>query len=101
MAAAETLLARDTLPDAIVAANDEAAIGVLMRLRDARRGRARRRLDHRHRRHAPRALRRADHGHRPAARDGPPSRPRGARRPRAEDVVLPHRARAARHHRAR
>jgi LacI family transcriptional regulator len=32
--AAEILLARDGLPDAIVAANDEAAIGVLMRLRD-------------------------------------------------------------------
>ena len=39
--AAETLLARERLPDAVVAANDEAAIGVLMRLRDARRGRAR------------------------------------------------------------
>jgi LacI family transcriptional regulator len=33
--AAETLLARDRLPDAVVAANDEAAIGVLMKLRDA------------------------------------------------------------------
>jgi LacI family transcriptional regulator len=33
--AAETLLARDRLPDAIVAANDEAAIGVLKRLREA------------------------------------------------------------------
>jgi LacI family transcriptional regulator len=32
--AADVLLARDRLPDAIVAANDEAAIGVLMRLRD-------------------------------------------------------------------
>ena len=32
--AADALLARDRLPDAIVAANDEAAIGVLMRLRD-------------------------------------------------------------------
>ena len=41
MRAAEKLLARDRLPEAIVAANDEAAIGVLMRLRDARRGRAR------------------------------------------------------------
>jgi LacI family transcriptional regulator len=35
IAAAERLLARDRLPEAIVAANDEAAIGVLMRLRDA------------------------------------------------------------------
>jgi LacI family transcriptional regulator, galactose operon repressor len=35
MAAAEALLARRPLPDAVVAANDEAAIGVLMRLRDA------------------------------------------------------------------
>ena len=35
MRAAEKLLARDRLPEAIVAANDEAAIGVLMRLRDA------------------------------------------------------------------
>ena len=35
MRAAEKLLARGRLPDAIVAANDEAAIGVLMRLRDA------------------------------------------------------------------
>ena len=34
VAAAERLLARGNLPDAIVAANDEAAIGVLMRLRD-------------------------------------------------------------------
>jgi LacI family transcriptional regulator len=33
--AAERLLARDRLPEAIVAANDEAAIGVLMRLREA------------------------------------------------------------------
>lgn len=33
--AAEALLARDALPDAVVAANDEAAIGVLMRLREA------------------------------------------------------------------
>ena len=33
--AAETLLSRGTLPEAIVAANDEAAIGVLVRLRDA------------------------------------------------------------------
>jgi LacI family transcriptional regulator len=33
--AAETLLARDELPEAVVAANDEAAIGVLMRLREA------------------------------------------------------------------
>jgi LacI family transcriptional regulator, galactose operon repressor len=32
---AEALLARDRLPDAVVAANDEAAIGVLMKLRDA------------------------------------------------------------------
>jgi LacI family transcriptional regulator, galactose operon repressor len=32
--AADKLLARDRLPDAVVAANDEAAIGVLMRLRD-------------------------------------------------------------------
>jgi LacI family transcriptional regulator len=35
VAAAERLLARGNLPDAIVAANDEAAIGVLMRLREA------------------------------------------------------------------
>ena len=35
VAAAETLLSRGTLPEAIVAANDEAAIGVLVRLRDA------------------------------------------------------------------
>jgi LacI family transcriptional regulator len=35
IAAAETLLARPHLPDAIVAVNDEVAIGVLMRLRDA------------------------------------------------------------------
>jgi LacI family transcriptional regulator len=35
IAAAEHLLTRDNLPDAIVAANDEAAIGVLMRLREA------------------------------------------------------------------
>jgi LacI family transcriptional regulator len=35
VAAAERLLARDGLPDAIVAANDDAAIGVLMRLREA------------------------------------------------------------------
>ena len=35
IAAAERLLGRRTLPEAIVAANDEAAIGVLMRLRDA------------------------------------------------------------------
>jgi LacI family transcriptional regulator len=35
VAAAERLLARDQLPDAVVAANDDAAIGVLMRLRDA------------------------------------------------------------------
>jgi LacI family transcriptional regulator len=33
--AAEALLARDELPDAVVAANDEAAIGVLMRFREA------------------------------------------------------------------
>jgi len=33
--AAEKLLARDALPDAVIAANDEAAIGVLMRLREA------------------------------------------------------------------
>ena len=32
--AADVLLARERLPDAVVAANDEAAIGVLMRLRD-------------------------------------------------------------------
>jgi len=32
--AADLLLSRNSLPDAIVAANDEAAIGVLMRLRD-------------------------------------------------------------------
>jgi LacI family transcriptional regulator len=31
--AAETLLTRDRLPDAVIAANDEAAIGVLMKLR--------------------------------------------------------------------
>jgi LacI family transcriptional regulator len=35
IAAAESLLARDELPDAVVAANDDAAIGVLMRLRAA------------------------------------------------------------------
>jgi LacI family transcriptional regulator len=35
VAAAEALLARDGLPDAIVAVNDDAAIGVLMRLRQA------------------------------------------------------------------
>ncbi|HWK29752.1 MAG TPA: LacI family DNA-binding transcriptional regulator [Solirubrobacter sp.] len=35
VAAADALLARQALPDAIVAANDEAAIGVLMRLREA------------------------------------------------------------------
>jgi len=35
VAAAERLLARGNLPDAVVAANDEAAIGVLMRLREA------------------------------------------------------------------
>ena len=35
VAAAERLLARGNLPHAIVAANDEAAIGVLMRLREA------------------------------------------------------------------
>jgi LacI family transcriptional regulator len=35
IAAAAALLTRDTLPDAIVAANDEVAIGVLTRLRDA------------------------------------------------------------------
>jgi LacI family transcriptional regulator len=33
--AAEKLLARGQLPDAVIAANDEAAIGVLMRLREA------------------------------------------------------------------
>lgn len=33
--AAETLLMRDQLPEAVIAANDEAAIGVLMRLREA------------------------------------------------------------------
>ncbi len=33
--AAEELLARDELPEAVVAVNDEAAIGVLMRLREA------------------------------------------------------------------
>lgn len=35
IAAAAALLTRDTLPDAIIAANDEVAIGVLTRLRDA------------------------------------------------------------------
>jgi LacI family transcriptional regulator len=35
LAAADSLLARDRLPDAVVAANDDAAIGVLMRLREA------------------------------------------------------------------
>jgi len=33
--AAEVLLARDALPEAVVAANDECAIGLLVRLRDA------------------------------------------------------------------
>jgi LacI family transcriptional regulator len=33
--AADRLLARETLPDAVIAANDEVAIGVLTRLRDA------------------------------------------------------------------
>jgi LacI family transcriptional regulator len=35
VAAAERLLARGELPDAVVAANDDAAIGVLMRMREA------------------------------------------------------------------
>jgi hypothetical protein len=35
IAAAEVLLAREALPQAVVAANDEAAIGLLVRLRDA------------------------------------------------------------------
>jgi LacI family transcriptional regulator len=35
LAAADALLARDRLPGAVVAANDDAAIGVLMRLREA------------------------------------------------------------------
>ena len=35
VAAAEALLARDTLPQAVIAANDEAAIGLLVRLRAA------------------------------------------------------------------
>jgi LacI family transcriptional regulator len=35
VAAADRLLTRDRLPDAVVAANDDAAIGVLMRLREA------------------------------------------------------------------
>ncbi len=35
MIAAEELLGRGVLPDAVIGANDEVAIGVLMRLRDA------------------------------------------------------------------
>ena len=65
------LLARDTLPDAVVGrqrrGRDRRADAAARR----RRRRARPGLDRRHRRHAPGALRRADDGHRAAARDGP------------------------------